>query len=155
MASNPNLQSMAMPASSSLERKSPLKKIARKRSPIAGWGVYALEPITKNSRIVQYTGEKISWAESARRERRHLARGRIWCFVVDRKWVRDASVGGNIGRFLNHSCRSNCYTQVVDDIIWIRASRNIRKGEELTYDYETGGDGGIACRCRPACRTKL
>ena len=27
-----------------------------------------------------------------------------------------------------------------DQTIWVRAARNIRKGEELTYDYNTEGD---------------
>ena len=134
----------------------PLKAVRRRRSPIAGWGVYALEPITKNSRIVDYAGEIISWKESETREDRYVRKGCIWCFVLQwRKTVVDANVGGNVARFINHSCRSNCYTQVIDGVIWIRASRNIRKGEELTYDYETGGGAGISCLCRPNCKTKL
>jgi len=133
----------------------PRRQIERRRSAIAGWGVYAGEPITKNSRIVDYAGERISSLESDRRERRHLPRGRIWCFAVNRRTVVDASVGGNIARFINHACRPNCYSQVVDDVIWIRASRNIRPGEELTYDYNTNGAAGIACRCRPGCGTTL
>lgn len=136
--------------------KTPLKAIRRRRSPIAGWGVYALEPIAKNSRIVEYAGQIISWAESERRERRYIRRGCIWCFVLKAKrTVVDAAVGGNIARFINHACRPNCYTQVIDDVIWIRASRTIAAGEELTYDYETGGGAGIACRCRPGCTTTI
>lgn len=145
-----------MKRSSPVPLKKPLKSIIRRRSKIAGWGVYTREPITKNSRIVDYAGQIISWKESERREARHIAKGCIWCFV--RTWGRtvvDASVGGNIARFINHACKPNCYTQVIDGIIWIRAARNIRAGEELTYDYETGGGVGIQCRCRPNCKTVL
>jgi uncharacterized protein len=133
----------------------PRRRIERRRSVIAGWGVYAGEPITKNSRIVEYAGERISNRESERRERGHLPKGRIWCFAVNRRTVVDASVGGNIARFINHACRPNCYSQVVDDVIWIRAARNIRPGEELTYDYNTNGAAGIGCRCRPGCETTI
>lgn len=141
---------------SSLALKTPLKSIARRRSPISGWGVYAREVITKNSRIVDYAGQVISWKESERREQRYIANGCVWCFVLKHgRSVVDANVGGNIARFINHSCRPNCYTQVVDDIIWIRASRTIHTGEELTYDYETGGGAGISCRCRPNCATRI
>ena len=49
----------------------------------------------------------------------------------------------------------NCYVHIVGDIIWIRASRTIRKGEELTYDYMTDGEGKIKCRCRPGCQRLL
>jgi len=130
-------------------------RIARKRSGIAGFGVFAAERITKNTRIIDYAGETITHVESRRREARQLRRGRIWCFTVNRRWVRDASVGGNLARFINHACRPNCYVQVIDGVIWIRAARTIRPGEELSYDYHTGGAAGIRCRCRPDCRTML
>ena len=59
----------------SIEPTAPLKSIVRRKSKISGWGVYALEPITKNSRIVHYAGEKISWKESDRREKKYLKKG--------------------------------------------------------------------------------
>ena len=129
--------------------------LARRRSRIAGWGVFAMAPITKNTRIIDYAGERISHRESRRRERRQLPLGRIWCFTVDHQVVVDASVGGNLARFINHSCRPNCYAQVMRGTIWIRASRAIAVGEELTYDYSTGGEAGIQCCCHPGCRTIL
>lgn len=137
------------------EPTKPLKAIERRKSKISGWGVYACEPITKNSRIVHYAGEKITHRQSWPREERQVAAGHIWCFKVNNRWVRDAEVGGNVARFLNHSCKPNCYVHIIGDIIWIRAGRNIRKGEELTYDYWTGGDAGIPCRCRPGCKSKI
>jgi SET domain-containing protein len=76
-------------------------------------------------------------------------------FRVNRAWSRDAKVDGNVARFINHACAPNCYFQVVDKTIWIRAARNIRAGEELTYDYRTIGDKTIQCRCRPGCPNKL
>jgi SET domain-containing protein len=130
-------------------------RIVKQRSGIAGAGVYAATRITKNTRIIDYAGETITNAESRRREARHFARGRIWCFNVNRRWVRDASVGGNLARFINHACRPNCYSHIVDGVIWIRAARNIEPGEELTYDYNTRGAAGIPCRCRPGCLTIL
>jgi SET domain-containing protein len=131
------------------------KRLVRKKSRIAGWGVYAASAITKNSRIVDYAGEKISRAECDRREQRYQKHGRIWCFTINRRWCRDAAVGGNIARFINHACRPNCYSRVVGDVVWICASRNIRAGEELSYDYYTGGEAGIRCQCRPGCTTTL
>ena len=129
--------------------------ITRRKSRLHGWGVFADRRITKNTRIVDYAGEKISHQESLRRERRYIKNGRIWCFQINRRWVRDAAVGGNIARFINHSCRPNCYVHIVGDTIWIRAARNIRKGEELTYDYMTDGEGSIRCRCTPGCQRLL
>jgi SET domain-containing protein len=129
--------------------------IRRRRSKLHGWGVFAIENISKNTRIIDYAGEKITHRESLRREERYMKRGAIWCFQINRRWVRDAAVGGNLARFINHSCRGNCYVHILGDTIWIRASRNIRKGEELTYDYMTDGEGQIPCRCRPGCQRLL
>jgi SET domain-containing protein len=129
--------------------------IEKRRSPIQGWGVFATQPLNKNKRIVHYAGEKITNRESLKREPRYLRRGHIWCFKLNRLYVRDAAVGGNVARYVNHSCTPNCYTKVVGDIIWIIAARNIRKGEELTYDYSTDGVGTIRCRCSPGCTVML
>lgn len=128
----------------------------KRRSKIHGSGVYATRTISKNTRIIDYAGEKISNEESLKRERRYLAHGRhIWCFTLTRRTVIDAGVGGNTARYINHSCRPNCYIEIKDGTIWIRAARTIKKGEELTYDYNTDGDGLIRCRCRKSCQRLL
>jgi SET domain-containing protein len=129
--------------------------IVRRRSRVHGWGVFAAEPIKKNKRIIDYAGELIDHKESLKRETRYLKQGCIWCFTVNRRWVRDANVGGNLSRFINHSCTPNCYSQILGTTIWIRASRNINPGEELTYNYYTDGEKLIPCRCRPGCKTRL
>jgi len=132
-----------------------LPRIARRRSTLHGWGVFALEPIHKNGRIIDYAGELITHRESLTRETHYLKRREIWCFTVNRRWVRDANVGGNIARFINHACRPNCYTHIVGRTIWICAARNIAAGEELTYDYHTDGEHVIPCRCRSGCARRL
>jgi hypothetical protein len=129
--------------------------IERCKSRIQGWGVFATQPINKNKRIVTYDGEKISNKVSLDREDRYLKNGHIWCFKLNRLYVRDAAVGGNIARYINHSCTPNCYTMINGDTIWIVAARNIRKGEELTYNYSTDGPGHIQCQCRPGCTVML
>jgi hypothetical protein len=129
--------------------------IEKRRSRIQGWGVFATQAIPKNKRIIHYAGEKITNRESLTREQRYLKKGHIWCFKLNHLYVRDAGVGGNVARFINHSCEPNCYTQIIGDTIWIRAARNIRKGEELTYDYSTDGEGSIRCRCRPGCEVLI
>ena len=129
--------------------------IEKRRSRIQGWGVFATTHIPKNKRIDDYAGERISNQESLKRERRYIQKGHIWCFKLTNRSVIDAGVGGNDARFINHSCKPNCYIDIKKGIIWIRAARNIRKGEELTYDYNTDGDGLIKCRCTPDCQRLL
>lgn len=134
-----------------------LPKIERKKSKLHGFGVFALETINKNKRIIDYAGELISNKQSENREDKYLSKGCIWVFRVNRNWSRDANVGGNIARFINHSCTPNCWIEVdaKTKTIWVRAAKKITKGQELVYDYNTEGDKVIPCRCRPGCKTKL
>ena len=134
-----------------------LPTIERKKSKLHGYGVFALETINKNKRIIDYAGELISNKQSESREDRYLSKGCIWVFRVNRNWSRDANVGGNIARFINHSCVPNCWIEVdaKTKTIWVRAAKQIRKGQELVYDYNTTGDAEIPCRCRPDCTHKL
>jgi SET domain-containing protein len=138
-----------------MKRGEALPRIARRRSAVHGYGVFAGERINKNARIIDYAGELIHNSESEEREERYLAEGCIWVFRVNRNWSRDANVGGNIARFINHACRPNCYVHIVDGTIWIRARRTIRRGEEITYHYNTDGEALIRCRCRRGCQALL
>ena len=128
-----------------------LPRIVRRRSPISGWGVYAGQPIDEDTKIVEYKGELVPQAEAWRREQRYLPRQRIWLFTINTRWARDAAFGGNVARYIKHACSPNCYVDIEGHHIWIRASRKIRKGEELTYDYNTGGEAGIPCKCSKDC----
>ena len=132
-----------------------LPRIVRRRSPISGWGVYSGEPIEEDRRIVEYKGELVTQAEGWRREQRYLPRQRIWIFNINARWARDAAFGGNIARYINHACRPNAYVEIFGREIWVLASRPIRAGEELTYDYNTDGVAGIPCQCRKGCRRVL
>jgi SET domain-containing protein len=139
-----------------VRRRATLPKIVQRRSAIHGHGVFAAEAITKNTRIIDYAGELLRNDKACEaREDRYLRDGCIWVFRINRAWSRDAAVGGNIARYINHSCHPNCWFEVVDKTIWIRAGRNIRRGEELTYDYSTIGEPSILCRCRPGCTRVL
>ena len=135
-----------------MSRRVSLPRIVRRRSKIHGSGVFAAEPISKNTRIIDYAGELVRNRDSEAREERYLAEGCVWVFRVNGTWSRDAAVGGNVARFINHSCRPNCYVHITGGIIWIRAARKIRRGEELTYNYHTDGEGLIKCFCRPGCQ---
>ncbi len=80
-----------------------LPRIVRRRSDISGWGVYAAQSIDEDTKIVEYKGQLVSQAEAWRRESRYLPRQRIWLFTINSRWARDAAIGGNIARYLNHA----------------------------------------------------
>jgi GNAT superfamily N-acetyltransferase len=58
-------------------------------------------------------------------------------------------------RFINHRCDPNSYVRTITEDRYVVALREIRPGDEITYDYCVNGDGDTAwdCSCgSPACR---
>ena len=105
-------------------------------SPIQGRGAFATRAIPGGTRIIEYTGEKISHkTANARYDDERMDRHHTFLFAISRSIVIDAAVGGNDSRLINHSCRPNCEMEIAKDRIYVHARRNIRPGEELTYDY--------------------
>jgi len=94
----------------------------------AGLGLFALKPIPKGKRIIEYTGPLIS------NEEVEISRGKYF-FGVNTKWSIDGSPRNNIARYINHSCKPNCEALVSGRRVWIWSKKNIRVGEEITYDY--------------------
>ncbi len=87
-------------------------------------------------RLIEYTGERLTPAESdARYPEKEGETHHTFLFAIDDDVVVDAAVGGNEARFINHSCDPNCDAVIDDGRIWIETIRVIEPGEELAYDY--------------------
>jgi SET domain-containing protein len=139
---------------------------AVRNSGIHGRGVFATRMIRRGMTIIEYRGERTTWK---------IARSRpdsdpdnphhTFIFELSDGSVIDADVGGNAARWINHSCDPNCDTYEDDaGRVFIEARRTIRRGEELTYDYQLSYDGRIGprvlaeyeCRCGAArCRGSM
>ncbi|HEX6558378.1 MAG TPA: SET domain-containing protein-lysine N-methyltransferase [Longimicrobiales bacterium] len=106
------------------------------RSKIHGNGVIAARSIAAGERIIEYVGERISNAEADRRypfdekQPQHT-----FLFSVNSRTIIDAARGGNVSRFINHSCDPNCEAVIERGHVYIHALRDIEPGEELGYDY--------------------
>ena len=108
-----------------------------RRSPIQGRGAFATQPIRKGTKIIEYTGERISNDEAdSRYEDSTMQRHHTFLFTLSSRTIVDGNVGGNESRFINHSCAPNCEAIIDRSRIWIYAKRNIAVGEELVYDYQ-------------------
>jgi SET domain-containing protein len=108
-----------------------------RRSGIQGRGAFAVRPIRKGTRIIEYTGERISQDEGDRRYvDDEMGRHHTFLFDLDDGTVVDGAVGGSDARFINHSCDPNCETIIEGTRIFVDAIRTIRPGEELVYDYK-------------------
>jgi SET domain-containing protein len=141
------------------------KWILVRHSPVHGYGCFARQDIPKGTRMIEYFGERISHKEADKRyEGADVNDNHTFLFIADRKTVIDATRGGNESRFINHSCDGNCESDTEKGRVFIDAIKNIKKGEELGYDYQIGRDKNdppnvdeiYACRCgSPKCRGSM
>lgn len=119
---------------------------------LSGLGLFATEPIKRGTRIIEYTGEKISSEEADRRGGKYL-------FELNDRRTIDGSTRSNTARYINHSCKPNCYAEInaAETRVFIFAKRNIAAGEELSYNYGKEYVNQIiaphGCRCQ-VCREK-
>lgn len=119
------------------------RSIVLRRSHIHGNGVFATKKIPANKRVVQYRGKLLTHDEVDSAKGGDVETGHTFLFTLNEHYVIDGSTNGNIARWLNHSCTPNCEAFAVDgrdgkpesERIFIEAKREIRAGEELTYDY--------------------
>jgi len=119
-------------------------------SVIHGRGGFAARFMPRGARVVEYAGERITKAESLRR-----CEAQNWfIFGLDEEFDLDGKVKWNPARFLNHSCAPNCEAVCEEGCVWIVALRDIRPGEEITfnYGYDLTDYKEHPCRCgTPAC----
>ena len=136
------------------------KYIFKKKSGVHGWGIFAKVDIVKGARIIEYIGEKITKAEAERRgprlveyAKKHKQSGAVYIFVLNKRYDIDGHVDYNTAKFINHSCDPNCEVEIIRGHIWIMALRDIKKGEELFYNYGYDLDTyeEHPCFCRSAC----
>ena len=116
--------------------KDPPRRTFVRRSPIHGRGVFALVDIPKGERVIEYKARKITWAQADRWYADDDSKpSHTFLFTLDDKYVLDGNKDANRARWINHSCKPNCESDIVDGRIWIESLRNIKAGEELNYDY--------------------
>lgn len=118
------------------------KVFAIKRT-VTGLGLFALQPIPKGTRIVEYTGPLVA------NEIVDKSNGKYF-FGINSKWSIDGSPRSNVARYINHSCRPNAEAIQSGRRIWIWSRRNIKPGEEITYDYGKEYFEGLLegkCKC--------
>ena len=126
-------------------------------SKIHNKGVFASQDIKKGTRIFQYLGERISKEEGDRRSEKQIEeaeknpeKGQVYIFELNNKYDIDGNIPENDAKYINHSCEPNCETDIIKNKIWIKSMKNIKKGEELTYDYSYGLEDfqEYHCNCR-------
>src|SRR6185503_8913178 len=101
-----------------------------RRSP-TGLGLFTDEPIKKGKCVIEYTGKMITDAQVEK------INSNLYLFEVGKNKTIDGAGRSNKARYINHSCKPNCEIEIRKDHVYIMAKRNIKAGEELSYDYDT------------------
>ena len=94
----------------------------------AGLGLFAGEDIPKGKGVIEYVGRVISKEEEMKSNSQYL-------FEINKNKTIDGAARTNTARYINYSHRPNCEPEIYKQRVWIFSKRNIKAGEELSYDY--------------------
>ena len=133
-----------------------------KHSKVHGQGVFATRKIPAGTEIIEYQGKRITEKQADKRfgmdpENPH----HTFFFSLESGKLIDGGDQGNDARWINHACDPNCEAKEEKGRVFIHALRDIRRGEELCYDYGLIIDQRMTkklkadyeCRCgSPQCR---
>ena len=125
-------------------------------SEICGIGVFAAKPIQKNRKIANGLAAEdfetlVSWKEGLKFDIAVRKKIQDFCIGTPRGFIPPENLDFNrlsIEWYLNHSCAGNVGFDRNGDFV---AIRNIKKGQELTYDYglaESNPRFVMRCMCR-------
>ena len=120
-----------------------------KKSNINNKGLYAAKNIKAGKIIINYKGKIITIKETERNPKYDNDKA-IYLFNLNNRYDLDGDFEYNIARLINHSCSPNCEVDGKDLKLWIFALRDIKKGEELSYDYGFAYDKDykqFVCKC--------
>ena len=122
-----------------------------KKSNIDKRGLYASKKIKTGEKIIEYVGRLISKKETESNPKFDNERD-IYLFNLNEKWDLDGDYHWNTARLINHSCNPNCEVEGKGLKLWISAIKDIKKGEELSYDYGFSYSkedlDNFICKCR-------
>lgn len=127
-----------------------------------GFGLLAEENLAPGTLIGEYCGEILDQTEFKKREKAYEHERHFYFMALTPKLTIDASRMSSVTRFINHSCAPNAeaekWNSDREPRVAIVATRSIRKGEEITFDYSASARSIKAkpCLCKaPNCRGSL
>ena len=120
------------------------------KSAIAGLGCYAARDFKEGETVGQYIGDHISGDEA---DERYADAEMFYIFMLEDGTCIDPDEIPE--KYMNHSCEPNCETEEDEGKIFIKALRDIKKDEEIVYDYcvVADDDEDLTCHCgTKSCR---
>jgi SET domain-containing protein len=126
-----------------------MQKYFRKKSGINNLGLFAKTDIKKGEKVIEYKGRKFTHKQVEEDDRFDNSKA-IYLFTLNERYVLDGDTKTNTAKYINHSCDPNCEVDIIKGKIWIIAIKDIKKGDELSYDYGFGYDADFRqfpCKC--------
>ena len=120
-----------------------------KKSKIDNQGIYANKNIKTGTRIIYYKGKIITKKETEKNPKYDNDKA-IYLFNLNSKYDLDGDFKYNTARLINHSCDPNCEVTGTGHRVWVHSIKDIKKGEEFSYDYGFSYDEDFKnypCRC--------
>lgn len=121
-----------------------MKNLSVQESKIQGRGVYAASSFAQGEIVLEFLGK-------------HMRKQDV---PVNPSGINDRFIqialdeyiagSGDVDDYLNHSCDPSCKAEVNGGRCFLVALREIRAGEEITFDYATtmcNDDFTMKCRC--------
>ena len=105
-------------------------RIEIRPSKIHRYGVYALQRIPANRKVIEYAGERINRLQASKRAEGDYT----YLFAVDSYWTLDGAVGGSGAEIINHCCEPNLISRVMKShILRNSPSTTISEGERNKF----------------------
>ena len=126
-----------------------MKLYKQKKSKINNRGLFASREIPKGTKIINYIGKIITKKQTENNPKFDNGKA-IYLFTLNKKYDLDGDFSYNTARLINHSCDPNCEVEGKGLKLWIKAIKDIKKNDELTYDYGFSYDKDYKdypCKC--------
>ena len=127
-----------------------LYKIKKSNIDNKGRGLYAAKKIKAGTKIINYKGKIVTNKEVDKSDKYDNDKP-IYLFTLNKRYTLDGDFSWNTAGLINHSCSPNSEYDGKGLKIWIKAIKDIKKGEEITADYGFSFDKDykqFPCRCR-------
>ncbi len=126
-----------------------LYKVKKSNIDNKGRGLYAAKKIKAGTKIIDYRGKIITNKQVDKSDKYNNDKP-IYLFTLNKRYTLDGDFSWNTAGLVNHSCDPNSEYDGKGFKIWITATKNIEKGEEITCDYGFSFDKDykqFPCKC--------
>jgi SET domain-containing protein len=118
-------------------------KASKSKLPNAGKGLFTLKEIKKGEFVCEYEGELITWNEAINRNDKNIGKGAYFYYINSKNVIDAWASKKTFGRYANDAAglvkvpglRNNSTYFEKGKKVFIKATRNIKAGEEIFVSY--------------------